>query len=330
MVLSVFGNNEVNAEDVDFINYEYDFSKFNSHITEWFDEYNTYSTIPIEGKIRLLKSFYLTEYSSSDDKYYQDKSDVKVYVPVLCDDKLIALVSTYSQNNFRMPSRIYPISQNADIEYSDGLSFFRVRGSDKKGDYFGGSYEFDIFTVNKEDTVHLAYFEVISPAVDNQKRIWAENTRAKLQCTPEYRLISKMNCVDNNTEIIYSFDYNYNGKNAVADDTSYYIRSKNGKYLSYSDGKYYLTDNKKTAFCITDNTDGTFSISPEGSDRRMSINGNKSFLINVSYYDNYCYSVARADDPLSVMRAKESTVTFSTTSPFMIWNTAYDWYIEKV
>ena len=329
MVLSGFSNNEVNATDEDFINYKYDFSAFRSSVSEWLDDYNPHSAAPIEGEIKLLKAFYLTEYSSSDDKYYQDKSDVRVYVPVLCNDKVIAVVSTYSSDMYRMPSKIYPISQCAG-DYENGLSFFRVRGSDRDGDFFGGSYEFDIFTVNNENTVHLAYFEVISRNADNKQRMWAENTRAALKDIPEYRLISKMNHIDSYTESIYSFNYKYNGKNAVPDDRRYYIHNRDGKYLSYSNGKYCMTERKMTAFVITDNKDGTFSISPENTDKRMSVKGTDSFLINLSYFDGYCYSVSKVDDLSSMMRAKDSNVTFSKTGPSMIWNTSYDWYIEKV
>ena len=159
---------------------------------------------------------------------------------------------------------------------------------------------------------------MISRNADSKQRMWAENTRATLKNIPEYRLISEMNHIDSNTEPIYSFDYKYNGKNAVSDDRKYYIHNRGGKYLSYSDGKYYLSEKKKTAFVITDNKDGTFSFAPENSDRKMSVKGTDSFQINLSYFDGYCYSISKANDPSSVMKAAGNKVSFTVNKSMKI------------
>ncbi|MBO6307871.1 MAG: hypothetical protein J6N70_03330 [Oribacterium sp.] len=330
LTVLLFMNTNVYAASIDFLDYDVDYQSFKTELQNWLDEYNSNSVISVEGNIELLQPFYLVEYSAYDNKLVQVKKDYTVNIPVVCNGKVIALVGTYSFDRIRKPNKIYPISQNIGAYTDKGISFFRFTGSNRDGDYFGGSYEFDFFALDSNDNIHLAFFEVNSRNANSNQRIAAENTRTNPVNIPEYRSVSKLNHIDSDTEAVYSFDYSFTGKSGFTDGSKVYLRNRNGKYLSYTDGKYSMTKTATNSFVLTDNDDGTFSISPEeNTEKKMSVNGTKSFFINLSYNDGYTYSISKSDDPSSYMRAKDKAVTFYTISQEVIWNAAFDWYIEK-
>ena len=335
LFIPVFDMNTVSAAENDIANYEYDFKEFEKHLTDMLDEYNSHSPEIIEGKISLLNPTHIIEYLPDDDKYYQKNDRFHIVSPVICDNQVVALVYINEYNSFRTPNTIVPISQIANNNISNGFSFFQVssfyQGSNPMAydDWYGmGNYDENIFTISRNNDVKLAYFKAFNTSVTTDDKIRAENQASLMEQKPTYKYISTLYHADSNSKILYSFDYSYNGTSFIKNGGEYYIQNKNGKYLTYTDGKYTLSDNSKTAFIIKRNDDNTFSFSPENApDKKISVKGTNKFLINLSYFDGYCYSICKSNDHSSYMRAKGDRVAFTKGEPDKVWDASRDWYL---
>lgn len=337
LLIPVFNMNTVSATENNFDNYEYDFKEFENHLTDMLDEYNSHSPENIEGKISLLSPTHVIEYLPNEDKYYQKNDRFHLVSPVICDNRVIALVYINEYNSLRTPNTIVPISQIANNNIANGFSFFQVfsfyQGSNPIAydDWYGmGNYDENIFTLSKNNDVKLAFFKSFNTSVATDDKIQAENQVSLMGQKPTYKYISTLYHADSDSKILYSFDYCYNGLPFIKDEGKYFIQNKNGKYLTYTGGKYTLSDNSKTVFIITRNDDNTFSFSPESDpDKKISVKKTNTFLINLSYFDGYCYSICKSNDNSSYMRAKGDRVAFTKGEPDKVWDASRDWYLVK-
>ncbi len=247
-------------------------------------------------------------------------------IPVVCNNRIIATIHTFGTAG--SPFNICPFSQNISFDSDDGISFFKSVDRVVDDDFYGLAYEFNLLTIDKNDNISLAYYEIMVDNVTFDNKINSENYRATMVNMPSYKHISTLYSIDSESKPIYSFNYSYSGGTFISSKGEYYIQNKNGKYLTYADGKYTLSDNSKTAFIIKRNDDNTFSFSPENApDRKISVKGTNKFLINLSYFDGYCYSICKSNDHSSYMRAKGDRVAFTKGEPDKVWDALRDWYL---
>ena len=110
----------------------------------------------------------------------------------------------------------------------------------------------------------------------------------------------------------------------------YFIKNRNGKALTYADGKYFLSDfteSKSQIFKISENQDCTYSIIPFLSTKKMSVNGNTRYFISSAYLNENIYQIIDDESQRFLKSTNENDKVF-------VGSYKYDfsslWYIEKI
>ena len=124
------------------------------------------------------------------------------------------------------------------------------------------------------------------------------------------------------------FEIEIEHTNNVTTAEYYVIKNKYGKALTYLNGTYTLsdfTDSKNQFFKISDNQDGTYSITPYLTNRKMAVKGNTTFFISSAYLNENIYQIVDTQSHKFLKSNK------SYTKPIFgeyIFDFSTIWYIE--
>lgn len=188
------------------------------------------------------------------------------------------------------------LSENSNRSYDNGISFFRyVTGEAEYDNIIAGN----IFSILPDNSISGVCCSVDDNRADEEQINLYENILIQPVTTPKYSDISKYNNVSKVYGEIIGFNYKpfeHSLKSGNAD--GYYIRCKTGKYLTYKNGKYYMSEysaenaeNQKFTLTLSENGSG-YNICPIlTQDKPMSFNGIKNLSIQLSSFNEYCVTI---------------------------------------
>ena len=148
----------------------------------------------------------------------------------------------------------------------------------------------------------------------------------QIKNNPAY--VAEMNKVSNK-DILFEFEVS----KTLSDNTQsayYFIKNKNGKALTYVNGKYLLTDfteSKNQIFTMSENQDGTHSIIPFLSTKKMSVNGNTHFFISSAYLNENIYQIVDDKSQRFIKSNKQSDKAIVGSYNFDFSSL---WYIDEI
>ena len=305
------------------------------HICEWLDEINSLKSSPYEGKISVLKPFYLPWYSPINNNYHQEtKLAYSIFAPIVCNNEVIGLAMFCFRGIKEVEFiQVYFLSENTNRSLKDKICFCSIvdqaepRSSNVTS---GGISQFGIATVDSHNRSNLSYYDA-SCFYNKEFRDVLYISNSALENKPTYEMLSKYYYADGSTPVIYTFDYKYSKKNcAIKSGEKYYIKNTDNMYLTFQNGHYKLTEVPVTKFLFIKDESNYFTISPETkTSTKITVVNNNLFSINLSYYNGYCYSICRYDIPDSMLISKGNDVAFSKVNTKNIGYKSKDWYITK-
>ena len=140
-------------------------------------------------------------------------------------------------------------------------------------------------------------------------------------------LVRRYNTPESTGNVICSLNLSFD--NYISDSMICTIQDKDGKYLTYSSGKYTISDHsgKNQLFRISRCSDKeSYTISPVGSsDKCMSVGGNTEFYISSAYYGQPVYQIISKNSG-RYMKSNNNKITFSSKEI----TADFDWTICNV
>lgn len=283
------------------------------------NEADFYSTDKYSGTIKVSYPFSVPIYYADSNKLTAPYKYEK-FSAVLCNNRVVGLVEILGNTDSNLCFRkFYYVSENYSQDIEQGLSFYHNVQLEPLEESAGSvAYSSIAFINNDESCSHLAYYECTT-LVDELTREEYLIENSKINSTPTKEALKKYNEINLNTPAVFSFEITPKETENIADNNEYYIINGE-KYLTYSNGKFLMSEYKKDddvsqKFFFKKTEKGNYEIVPVCKPTsKLFVGGSTSFSIKLSFYNNYVYSVQKENNGLFMTSAGNKIVFTSYSS----------------
>ena len=321
--------------------------KYVQLISNELDEINAVSLRPIYGEIKITEAFQIPDFNRESGKIRDFATDTH-YAAVISGNEVIGLLSFIDTPWYTLEEHeigedfIYSafkyISENSNRDITNGISFYNVIPIGDEQTALNGAMLIETkYTVNSDNVSYAVFYDCFDRHYPGRSK-GNENVLKLPELTPDYMQISSYNYISSETDYIMKFNYELKDNNIQTDSYHrYYLKTKSEKYLTYQNGKYFLSDyseSENQTFIILPCSDGvSYTIRPTTrKNAAMSRKGDTSMRFAVSYLDGYYLSIGTENENgyYALTETAENDVLFKKYHSGDVKFTNQDWRIEPV